>query len=146
MTMRDENGETAIRRRIETLVEGIEAKDLRALERAYAPGVVSFDVEPPLAHVGVAAKLRNWAKVFAVFEKVTYELRDLTLTVGDDVAFGHGLGRLSGTLPGGAAAGGMWVRATFCFSRIDGEWLIVHDQVSVPFDLATGRGVTDLQP
>ncbi|MER7370738.1 YybH family protein [Nonomuraea wenchangensis] len=146
MTMRDESGETAIRRRIETLVEGIEAKDLGTLERAYAPGVVSFDVEPPLAHVGVEAKLRNWAKVFAVFEKVTYELRDLTLTVGDGVAFGHGLGRLSGTLPGGAAAGGMWVRATFCFSRIDGEWLIVHDQVSVPFDLATGRGVTDLQP
>ncbi|MFF0770881.1 YybH family protein [Nonomuraea wenchangensis] len=146
MTRRDESGEAGIRRRIEALVEGIEAKDLRALEGAYAPGVVSFDVEPPLQHVGVAAKLRNWAKVFAVFEKVTYELRDLTLTVGDGVAFGHGLGRLSGTLENGAAAGGMWVRATFCFSRIDGEWLIVHDQVSVPFDLATGRGVTDLQP
>ncbi|MED7924404.1 nuclear transport factor 2 family protein [Nonomuraea sp. LP-02] len=146
MTRRDESGEAEIRRRIEALVEGIEAKDLRALEGAYAPGVVSFDVEPPLQHVGVAAKLRNWAKVFAVFEKVTYELRDLTLTVGDGVAFGHGLGRLSGTLENGAAAGGMWVRATFCFSRIDGEWLIVHDQVSVPFDLATGRGVTDLQP
>ncbi|MGW5158815.1 YybH family protein [Nonomuraea wenchangensis] len=146
MSRRDESGEAEIRRRIEALVEGIEAKDLRALEGAYAPGVVSFDVEPPLQHVGVAAKLRNWAKVFAVFEKVTYELRDLTLTVGDGVAFGHGLGRLSGTLENGAAAGGMWVRATFCFSRIDGEWLIVHDQVSVPFDLATGRGVTDLQP
>ncbi|MEV4290501.1 nuclear transport factor 2 family protein [Nonomuraea bangladeshensis] len=139
-------GQDEIRRRIEALVEGIEAKDLRALEGAYAPDVVSFDVEPPLQHVGVAAKLRNWAKVFEAFEKVTYELRDLTLTVGDGVAFGHGLGRLSGTLANGAAAGGMWVRATFCFSRIDGEWLIVHDQVSVPFDLATGKGVTDLQP
>jgi ketosteroid isomerase-like protein len=40
----------------------------------------------------------------------------------------------------------MWVRASFGFRKIDGEWLIVHDQVSVPFDVRTGRGVTDLEP
>jgi ketosteroid isomerase-like protein len=40
----------------------------------------------------------------------------------------------------------MWVRATFCFRKIDGEWLIVHDQASVPFDLPSGKGVTDLEP
>ncbi|QYC41985.1 hypothetical protein Nocox_21905 [Nonomuraea coxensis DSM 45129] len=141
MTTRDE-----ISKRIDTLVRGIEAKDLGALERIYAPGVVSFDVEPPLRHVGVEAKMRNWAKVFALFERVTYELRDLTLTVDENVAFGYGLGRLSGTLRSGAATDGMWVRATFCLERIGGEWLIAHDQASVPFDLATGRGVTDLQP
>jgi ketosteroid isomerase-like protein len=66
--------------------------------------------------------------------------------VGDDVAFGHGFGRLSGTLTDGTATKGMWVRASFGFRKIDGEWLIVHDQVSVPFDVRTGRGVTDLEP
>jgi ketosteroid isomerase-like protein len=40
----------------------------------------------------------------------------------------------------------MWVRATFCFRKVGGEWLIVHDQVSVPFDLRSGRGVADLEP
>jgi len=90
--------------------------------------------------------LKNWAKAFTFFQDVTYEVRDLTLTVGEDVAFGHGFGRLSGTLRDGTATSGMWVRGTFCFRQIDDNWLIVHDQVSVPLDIASGRGVTDLEP
>jgi len=66
--------------------------------------------------------------------------------VGEDVAFGHGFGRLSGTMKNGTATNGMWVRVTFCFQKLDGRWLITHDQASVPFDFATGKGVTDLEP
>ncbi|MEU4314860.1 nuclear transport factor 2 family protein [Nocardia sp. NPDC024068] len=135
-----------IRRQVEKIVEGIEAKDLEALRPLYAPDVVSFDIEPPLQHVGIDAKLRNWAKVFTVFEEVTYEIRDLVVTVGGDIAFGHAFGRLGGVLNNGAATGGMWVRITFCFRRIEGRWSVVHDQVSVPFDIATGSGVADLAP
>ena len=141
-----EADEAAIRSRLGEIIEGLRAKDLAALRRVYAPDVVSFDVEPPLQHVGVDAKLENWAKVFTFFEKVDYELRDLTITVGADLAVGHGFGRVSGTLPTGEAVAGMWVRATFVFRKIGAEWVIVHDQASVPFDLATGNGVADLQP
>ncbi|MFF0312032.1 YybH family protein [Streptosporangium sp. NPDC004379] len=146
MTTLREADEAGIRRRIDEIIEGLRAKDLEALRRLYTTDVVSFDVEPPLQHVGVDAKLKNWAKVFAFFQDVDYEVRDLTFTMGDDVAFGHGFGRLSGTLKDGTATNGMWVRATFCFRKVDGRWLIAHDQVSVPFDTASGRGVTDLEP
>lgn len=146
MTTQREAGEAAIRQHIDKVVEGIRAKDLGALERLYAQDVVSFDVEPPLQHVGVAAKMKNWAKVFTFFKDVTYEVRDLTLTTGDEVAFGHGFGRLSGTLRDGTATNGMWVRATFCFQKIHGTWLIAHDQVSVPLDIQSGKGMTDLVP
>jgi ketosteroid isomerase-like protein len=91
---------------------------------------VSFDVEPPLQHVGVEAKAKNWANVFTFFQEVTYEVRDLTLAVDENLAFGHCFGRLSGTLNDGTATSGMWVRGTFCFRKIDGEWLIAHDQAS----------------
>lgn len=146
MPAQREEDEAKIRQQVGNIVEGIRAKDLGVLKEVYATDVVSFDVEPPLQHVGIDAKLKNWAKVFAFFREVSYELRDLTLTVGDDVAFGHGFGRLSGTLNNGAATSGMWVRGTFCFRKCDGDWLIVHDQASVPFDIATGRGVADLEP
>ncbi|MET8651334.1 YybH family protein [Nocardia aurea] len=143
---RDAVDEVEIRERIAEAVEALRAKDLGALERLYTTDVVSFDVEPPLQHVGIAAKLRNWATVFQVFESVDYEVRELTFAVGDDVAFGHAFARLSGTLKNGAATNGMWVRVTYGFRKIDGLWSIAHDQVSVPFDLATGRGVVDLEP
>jgi uncharacterized protein (TIGR02246 family) len=146
MPTQHEADETAIRQQINKIIEGIRARDLEGLERLYTADVVSFDVEPPLQHVGVAAKMKNWAKVFTFFKDVTYEVRDLTLTIGDDVAFGHGFGRLSGTLRDGTATNGMWVRATFCFQKIHGNWLIAHDQVSVPLDIQSGKGMTDLVP
>ncbi len=138
--------EAAIRGRIDGIVEALRAKDLEGLKQFYASDVVSFDIDPPLQHVGIDAKLKNWANVFAVFANVDYEVRDLELTVDSTVAFGHAFGRLSGTLKDGTPTSGMWVRATFCFKKIDGDWLIAHDQVSVPLDIRTGKGVTDLQP
>lgn len=141
-----EVAEASIRQQVDRLVEGIQARDLDALRQVYAADLISFDVEPPLQHVAVEAKLRNWAGVFALFQDLRYEVRDLTLTVGDDVAFGHGFGRISGRLGNGTSTSGMWVRLTLCFRKIDGGWWVVHDHASVPFDLPTGRGVTDLQP
>lgn len=138
--------EAAIRRQIEKVVEGLRSNDLDALREPYAPDVVSFDVEPPLQHVGIEAKLANWARVFQVFEIVDYELRNLTLTIGDDVAFGHAFGRLSGTMKNGVATAGMWVRVTYGLRKIDGTWRIAHDQVSVPLDILSGRGMVDLEP
>lgn len=138
--------EAEIRARIETIAQAIQDKDLDGLARLYAEDVVSFDIDPPLQHVGVEAKLKNWARVFTFFAEPTYEVRDLNLVVGDEVAFGHFVGRLSGTLTNGTKTPGMWVRGTLCFRKVEGTWLIAHDQVSVPLDIATGRGVTDLEP
>ncbi|ROO87738.1 ketosteroid isomerase-like protein [Actinocorallia herbida] len=146
MPTQREADEAQIRRQIDKIVEALRDKDLEGLNAVYTAEVVSFDVEPPLQHLGIAAKARNWANVFAFFETVTYEIRDLSLTAGEDVAFGHAFARLSGTLKTGTAAAGMWVRVTYGLRKIDGIWLIAHDQVSVPLDIVSGKGVTDLQP
>ncbi len=146
MLTQREADEAEIRTQVGKIVEGIRAKNLEGLKQLYATDVVSFDVEPPLQHVGIEAKLKNWAKAFTFFQNVTYEVRDLALTVGDEVAFGHCFGRLSGTLENGTATSGMWVRGTFCFRKIDDKWLIAHDQASVPFDVASGKAVVDLEP
>ncbi|MFF7528946.1 YybH family protein [Streptomyces bobili] len=138
--------EAEIRRQVDMIAQGLQAKDPGGLKNLYATDIVSFDIEPPLQSVGMEAKLKNWEPVFAFFESVTYDVRELTLTVGDDVAFGHAFARLSGTLKDGTAMSGMWVRVTYCFRKIDGTWLITHDQVSVPLDIASGKGAVDLEP
>ncbi|MFF2455050.1 YybH family protein [Isoptericola sp. NPDC058082] len=138
--------EHAIRQLLESLVGALRAKDLDAVREIYAPDVVSFDVEPPLQHVGIDAKLRNWVRVFGTFATVDYELRDLALTVDDHVAFGHAFGRLGGTLTDGTPVRGAWVRGTFGLRRDDDRWLVAHDQVSVPVDVRTGAAATDLEP
>ena len=138
--------EAEIRQRIGRLVESIRAMDLDSVMSIYAPDIVSFDVEPPLQHVGAGAKRQNWVKAFSMYQRpLDYEIRDLTITVGDGVAFGHGLIRISGTLKDGNRTE-HWLRSTTCFQKIDGNWLIAHDQVSAPLDPGSGRALLNLEP
>jgi hypothetical protein len=82
MAIQPATDEADIRQRIDRLVEALRAMDLEGVMSLYAPDIVSFDIVPPLRHVGAKAKEKN------------YEIRDLTLTLGDDVAFGHSLNRV----------------------------------------------------
>ena len=138
--------EADIRQRIDKLVQAIRAMDLDGVKPIFAPDIVSFDIEPPLQHVGAEAKWKNWADVFTVYRRpLGYEIHDLMITLGEDVAFGHSLNRISGTLKNGNRTDS-WVRWTGCFRKIDGNWLIVHDQVSVPIDIESGKALLNLQP
>ena len=61
MATQREIDEADIRQRIERLAEAVRSQDLEAAMSFYAPDIVSFDFEPPLQHVGAAAKRRNWS-------------------------------------------------------------------------------------
>lgn len=139
--------EAEIRLQIDRMVEAIRTHDLEAFKHVYAEDIVSFDVQPPLQHLGSEAKRKNWLDAFTAFQQpLDYEVHDLTITVGDDLAFGHSLNRLSGKMRNGTATSGMWVRWTGCFRKVDGTWLITHDHVSAPLDFESGKSVVDLEP
>jgi ketosteroid isomerase-like protein len=140
------SAEAEIRLRIDELVAGIRAMDLERVKLMYAPDIVSFDIVPPLQHVGAKAQSANWADVFATYEQpLTYEVHDLGITASSDIAFSHSLNRISGKLKNGVTTN-LWLRWTACFRKIDGQWLIVHHQASVPVDFASGRALLDLDP
>jgi len=138
--------ETLIRQRIDEVVNALRARDIDRVMSFYAPDLVSFDLTPPLRYAGADNKRRAWQEVFAAYpERFDYEVRDLTVTTQGDLAFVHSVNHVSGTLASGHATD-LWVRWTACLRRIDGVWLVVHDHVSVPADLAHGRAAVDLRP
>jgi ketosteroid isomerase-like protein len=140
------NEEAEIKRVIEGGVEALRAKDIDGVMSMYAPELVSFDIVPPLQYVGADAYRKHWEEGLSSFPgPIDYEIADLSITVGDDVAFAHSFNRLSGTLTTGQQIGN-WLRWTACFRKIGGKWLIVHMQASVPVDLETGRAVLSLKP
>jgi uncharacterized protein (TIGR02246 family) len=146
MATQHASDEAHIRQRIDQLREALRAMDLDGVMSIYAPDIVSFDIVPPLQHVGAEAKKKNWADAFAMYQRpLEYEIRDLTITIGADVAFGHSLNRINGTLKNGNRTG-FWLRWTACFRKIDGNWLIAHDQISVPLDFESGRALLNLAP
>ena len=72
--------EADIRRRIDKLAEAIRAMDLEGAMSNYSPDLLSFDIVPPLQHVGAEAKRKNWVDAFAIYRRpLGYEIRDLTL-------------------------------------------------------------------
>ena len=140
------NDEAEIKRVIEKGVEAIRAKDLDGVMSMYAPELVSFDVVPPLQYVGADVYRKHWGRAFSSFPgPIDYEIADLSITVGDDVAFAHSFNRLSGITATGQKFGS-WLRWTACFRKINGKWLIMHMQVSAPVDMETGKAVLDLKP
>jgi ketosteroid isomerase-like protein len=140
------NDEIAIKRVIEGYVEAFRTKDLDGIMSMYAPEVVTFDVVPPLQYVGADAMRKRWEEAFSEFSgPIGYEIAELSMTVGEDMAFTHSFNRTSATLPTGQQIR-VWVRWTACWRKIGGKWLLVHDHISVPVDVQTGRAVLDLKP
>jgi uncharacterized protein (TIGR02246 family) len=147
MAAHDQTGEEAkIRQLIDGFQRAIRAKDLGGVLSVYAPDIVSFDLVPPMQHVGIAAYRRPWEATFASFEgPIGYQVSDLHITATDEVAFSHSLNRMRGTTKDGQKIS-MWVRWTACFRKPDGRWLVTHEQVSVPIDMDSGRASLDLEP
>jgi uncharacterized protein (TIGR02246 family) len=142
---RTEN-EAAVRELIGGFVKAIRAKDLNGVMSVFAPEVVSFDLGPPLQHGGGDAFRRRWQELFDSYQNpLHYEVRDLSITAGDDVAFSHSLNRIGGAMKNGQPSD-RWLRWTACYRKIDGRWLIVHEQVSVPVDVRSGKAALDLKP
>jgi ketosteroid isomerase-like protein len=138
--------ETAIRQRVEQLVEAVRMKDVEGAMSVYAQDVVAFDIVPPLLTVGADAYRKRWQETFAGFAgPIDYEVRDLQITTTGDLAFLHSLNHIKGTLLSGQSTD-VWLRWTACWRLVGGAWLIAHLHASVPADMAGGRAVLDLQP
>jgi ketosteroid isomerase-like protein len=124
----------------------IRAKNLDQLLSFYSADVVYFDIVPPLQYVGLAALRSRFSRWFASYEgPIEQEIHDLSLVAAEDVATAWMLIGTGGILASGAAVG-FSVRATTCCRRAaGGPWLIAHEHVSLPVDLATRTAAVDEQ-
>jgi PhnB protein len=130
---------------VDDWARAIRAKDVDGVLAHYAPDSVTFDLAPPLISAGADANgLQAW---FATWRgSLGYEISDLRVTAGQDVAFCHGLARLSGTKRDGAEED-VWFRLSLGLRRSGGAWLIAHQHESVPFYMdGSYRAAVDLKP
>jgi ketosteroid isomerase-like protein len=138
--------EAEVRAMIDSRSEAIRAKDLDLLMSFYSADVVYFDVVPPLRYAGSAALRARFTDWFAGYQgPIGQDVRDLSIASSGDVAVAHMLIRSGGTLINGAEVG-LWVRATSTCQRSQGRWLVTHEHVSLPVDIATRSAAIDLVP
>jgi uncharacterized protein (TIGR02246 family) len=122
-------------------IAAVTAKDLDAIMKVYVPDqtLFVFDVEPPQQYVGAAAYRKDWQAFVDSFNgAITFELTDLDITTDDNLAYSHSIQRVAGTDQQGKKLD-LTVRVTDVYKKINGNWLVIHEHVSVPVDLDTGK-------
>jgi PhnB protein len=137
--------EAQIRAVIEKWAAALRNKDTAGVLSHYTPNQVHFSLAPPLVStVSNAESLSAW---FATWEgSIGYDILNLNITVGGDVAFSHSLNRMQGTMTDGSK-GDLWFRHTLGFQRITGVWKIAHEHESVPFYMdGSSKAAVDLEP
>jgi ketosteroid isomerase-like protein len=137
--------EAEIRAVINAWTQGIAAKNTAKVVAQLAPEVVQFDLAPPLrVNDPDPEGLESWFATWG--DAIGYEFTDLSVTAGADVAFCHGLVRLTGGRTDGSESD-MWFRSTLCLRKIDGVWKIAHLHQSVPLHMdGSLRAAVDLKP
>jgi uncharacterized protein (TIGR02246 family) len=127
-------------------IQAVRAKDADRAMASIASDILAFDVVNSVQFSGREASKARTEAWFSSFQgPIGYEILNLQVHAGDEVAFSHSLNRYSGVQTGGVEID-MWVRATTCFRKIDGTWMITHEHQSVPFDGASGRASLELKP
>ena len=138
--------EAQIRKLIEHWAHALRAKDLDGVMASFAPAAKTFDLAPPLQQdaAGRRQALGAWFPGFS--GPIGYEIGNLDMAVGGDVAFCCSLNRLGGKLLSGDEFA-IWVRVTMGFRKVDGTWKVAHAHTSVPFYMdGSFKAATDLEP
>ncbi|MGI8508841.1 MAG: YybH family protein [Gemmatimonadaceae bacterium] len=148
--MPGENIKTTDDAQIRTLIDhrgnAVGSKDVDALMSTVARVSVSYDVVDPLQYVGSDEIRKRAEEWFSSFESaIGFEVRDLSIAAGDDVAFSHCVTRVSGTTKDGKEID-MWLRTTTCYRKLNDKWMVTHEHNSVPFDVSSGKASLDLTP
>jgi len=142
------NDEAEIRQLLDRWAKAFRARDLNGIMSIYEPGqaLVSYDIVPPLQYTGFEAYKKDYQEFLDRFQgAIDVEYRDLSIIAGGTIGYSRGLERMTGILKSGDKFDA-WVRFTECYRKTNGHWLAIHDHISVPVDLNSGKAVLDLKP
>ncbi len=130
-----------IEAQVEKYRKAFEAKDVNAIMAAYAPGkqLFVFDVVPPREYSGWNAYKKDWEELFAAFPgPIKDTISELNISVVGPIAYSHRIEDTRLTKKDGTTQE-VTVRVTDIYRKLNGKWLVVHEHVSVPVDLSTGK-------
>jgi ketosteroid isomerase-like protein len=124
--------ETEIRTLVEGLAKAVREENRAAIRADHDPGILMFDVPPPLLSRGLDAYMATWETFFSSAEKpVAFAFHDVQVTCGSDVAFATAVGRCV-NIGTNCEREPLEFRLTMGLRKIDGRWRVVHEHHSLP--------------
>ena len=126
-----DDDETQIRRLVERWATAVHAGDLATVLADHAEDIVMFDVPPPHDGVrGMDAYRETWPPFFEWQRQgASFEITELAVTAGRDVAFAHALLRC-GTADEFAEEPDRRLRLTVGLRKQGERWTVTHEHHS----------------
>jgi uncharacterized protein (TIGR02246 family) len=122
----------AIRTLIDRWAEAVRDHDYDRILADHDADLVMFDVPPPFRVCGLEEYRRTWDLFFKGHARSdAFDVVDLDIVAGDDVAFAVALMRCGGKHDNGEHYL-LDFRLTIGLRKIDGRWRIVHEHHSIP--------------
>jgi len=110
----------------------VRSKNLPGILANHAPDILMFDVPPPIQSKGIEAYSKTWELFFSWYQDSgVFDIDELNITAGNDVAFVTALMRCAGTEVNGDQTE-LEFRLTMGLRKVDGRWIIEHEHHSIP--------------
>jgi uncharacterized protein (TIGR02246 family) len=124
--------EAAIRALVENWARAVRSKNLDGILANHAPDMLMFDVPEPIQSKGIAAYRKTWDLFFSWSQDSgVFDISEMNITAGNDVAFVTALMRCAGTEANGDKIE-LEFRLTIGLRKIDGQWIVMHEHHSLP--------------
>jgi ketosteroid isomerase-like protein len=130
--------ETDVRAVIEAWAKATRQNRKDDVLKNHEPDLVIFDVQPPMKYESAESYRRSWDDWQPETQgEGKFDLENLSVTAGAEVAFAHCFIRCGGLMPDGRTFQDL-VRATFCLRKRDGLWKVSHQHISKPLKPSGG--------
>lgn len=127
-----EASEAAIRNLVERWAKAVRSRNLTGILANHSPEILMFDVPPPLQSKGIEAYERTWGLFYSWSQDpVVFDICEMNITAGEDVAFVTALMRCAPTEVNGKRAE-LDFRLTVGLRKIGDQWTIMHEHHSIP--------------
>ena len=124
--------EGAIRDLVENWARAVRTKNLDGILANHSPDMLMFDVPPPIQSKGIEAYRKTWDLFFSWSQDSgVFDISEINITAGNDVAFVTALTRCAGTEANGDKTE-LEFRLTIGLRKIDGQWTVIHEHHSIP--------------
>jgi uncharacterized protein (TIGR02246 family) len=134
MSHQDGTAESQIKAVIEAWADAVRRHDLSGILAHHEQDIVMFDVPPPLQSRGMDEYKQTWDLFFRYHKpSQAFDIEDLAITAGEDVAFAVAIMRCgASTFSGPPEESGLLFRLTIGLRKVDGDWRVTHEHHSVP--------------
>jgi uncharacterized protein (TIGR02246 family) len=124
--------EAAVRGVFESWTAAVRRRDTEGILKNHSPDIVMFDVPPPFQTRGIEAYRKTWDMFYSwSSDPIPFEVTDISITAGNDVAFVIATMRCAEPGPDGKQKS-LDFRLTVGLRKIEGRWTITHEHHSVP--------------